>query len=61
MDKRFEINLFKSRLKATEHLAIARIEGFISEEEYAPTRAKRKEWWDKIKILESEVKNEKNN
>lgn len=45
----------KSLLKATDYQAIKYAEGFISETDYAPTKAQRQAWRDEINALEAEL------
>ena len=61
MDKRLEIKIHKSRLNATDYKALKYFEGLLTEEEYAPIKAQRQAWRDRINALEVEVQNEKNN
>ena len=44
----------KMQLYKTDYQAIKYAEGLISEEEYAPIKAQRQAWRDKINELESE-------
>ena len=61
MDKRLEIKILKSKLNATDYKAMKYFEGLLTDEEYAPIRAQRQAWRDRINALEVEVQNEKNN
>ena len=47
-----KINSIKTLLSDTDYQAIKYAEGAISEEEYAPIRAQRQEWRDRINELE---------
>jgi hypothetical protein len=48
---------FKQKLKDTDYQAIKYAEGELTEEEYAPIKAQRKEWRVEINRLEEELKN----
>lgn len=54
LKKMFEISNYKAMLARTDYQAIKHAEGLISEEEYAPIKAQRQAWRDKINELESE-------
>jgi hypothetical protein len=58
MNKRLEIKILKSRLNATDYKAMKYFEGLLTDEEYAPIKAKRQEWRDRINALEEEIENE---
>lgn len=45
---------FKQKLKNTDYQAIKYAEGELTEEEYAPIKAQRKEWRAEINRLEEE-------
>ena len=51
----FEIQELKEKLKNSDYQAIKYAEGWLSEEEYAPVKAKRQQWRDRINELEQEV------
>ncbi len=51
----FEIQELKDKLKNSDYQAIKYAEGWLSEEEYAPVKAKRQQWRDRINELEQEV------
>lgn len=51
-----EIWNLKGKLSATDYKAIKYAEGWISEEEYAPTKAERQAFRDKINELEEKLK-----
>lgn len=53
--KENQINVLKSKLKATDYKAIKYAEGCLSEEEYAPIKAYRQELRDKINELQSQL------
>lgn len=48
----------KQRLQQTDYKAIKYSEGWLTEEEYAETRAERQRIRDEINRLEQEIKNE---
>lgn len=48
----FEIADLKQQLRDTDYQAIKYAEGFISEEEYAPIKAQRQAWRERINELE---------
>lgn len=50
-----EIAQLKHKLAATDYKALKYVEGFITEEEYAPIRAARQAIRDKINELEVEL------
>lgn len=50
-----QIEILKQQLKDTDYKAIKYAEGFISDEDYAETKALRQSWRDEINRLESEV------
>ena len=50
-----EIQELKDKLKNSDYQAIKYAEGWLSEEEYAPVKAKRQQWRDRINELEQEV------
>lgn len=49
-----KIEILKQNLKDTDYKAIKYVEGVISEEDYAETKALRQSWRDEINRLESE-------
>jgi len=49
-----EIAQLKNQLSATDYKAIKYAEGAISEEDYAPIKAQRQQWRDRINELESD-------
>ena len=49
-----QIEMLKQQLKDTDYKAIKYAEGFISDEDYAETKALRQSWRDEINRLESE-------
>lgn len=51
-----EIEELKQKLKDTDYQAIKFAEGFYSIEEYAPIKAQRQSWRDKINELEMQAK-----
>lgn len=51
----FEIDELKAQLAATDYQAIKYAEGELTEEEYAPTKAQRREWRARINELEAYV------
>lgn len=51
-----EIEELKQKLKDTDYQAIKFAEGFYSIEEYAPIKAQRQSWRDRINELEMQVK-----
>ena len=53
-----EIAGLKSALAGTDYMAIKHSEGWISDEEYAETKAQRQVWRDRINELESELPEE---
>ena len=59
--KRREIIELKQQLYRTDYLAIKFAEGVITEEEYAPTKAKRQEWRTRINELEEGLNEESSN
>lgn len=48
-----EINGYKQLLNQSDYQALKFAEGTLSEKDYAPIRAKRQEWRDKINELET--------
>lgn len=50
-NKTLEISEYKQKLNDTDYLAIKYAEGWLSEEEYAPIKAQRQEWRDKVNEL----------
>ena len=50
-----EIQELKDKLKNSDYQAIKYAEGWLSEEEYAPVKAQRHQWRDRINELEQEV------
>lgn len=57
MDKRLEIKILNSKLNATHGKAVEHLEGLLTDEEYAPIRAQRQEWRDRINALEKDLAN----
>ena len=55
-DRKKEIGELKAKLAATDYQAIKFAEGWITAEDYAPTKALRNSWRDRINELE--VQNE---
>jgi hypothetical protein len=53
-----EINANKQLLAQTDYQALKFAEGAISEEDYAPVRAKRQAWRDKVNELEAQLESE---
>lgn len=51
------IEELKQMLLNTDYQAIKYAEGELTEEEYAPIKAQRKEWREEINRLEEELKN----
>ena len=49
-----QIEMLKLQLQETDYKAIKYAEGFISDEDYAETKALRQSWRDEINRLESE-------
>lgn len=52
-----EIEELKTKLSETDYKAIKFSEGVITLAEYEPTREQRKQWREKINILENSLKN----
>lgn len=52
LERENEIKELKGLLNDTDYKAIKYAEGLISEEEYAPIKAQRQEWRDRINELE---------
>lgn len=50
-----KILALKRKLEDTDYQAIKYAEGFISETDYAPIKARRQAWRDEINTLESEL------
>lgn len=50
-----EVRQLKQNLLDTDYKAIKFAEGWITTEEYAPTKAQRQEWRDRINELENET------
>ena len=55
MEAEREISELKAKLRDSDYKAIKFAEGELSEEEYAPTKAERRAWREKINQLESEM------
>lgn len=59
--KKFEnselILQLKQKLLNTDYLCLKYAEGELTEEEYAPIKAQRKEWREEINRLEEDLKN----
>lgn len=51
-----KIGLLKHKLNITDYQAIKYAEGELTEEEFAETKQKRKEWRAEINLLEQELK-----
>lgn len=49
---KLQIEILKNALAETDYKAIKFMEGEITEEEFAPVRAQRKEWRERINELE---------
>lgn len=54
IDTATRIAILKSKLAETDYQAIKFAEGWISEEEYAPTKTDRQSWRNEINNLEAE-------
>lgn len=50
-----KISILKRKLQRTDYLAIKYAEGLLTEEEYAPIKAKRQAWRDEINNLEKQL------
>ena len=50
-----KIQELKDNLQKSDYQAIKYAEGWLSEEEYAPVKAQRQQWRDRINELEQEV------
>ena len=50
-----KIHRLKAMLRQTDYQAIKYAEGVLTEEEYAPIKAKRQAWRDEINELENEL------
>ena len=55
-----KIGILKCKLAETDYKAIKYAEGELLEEEYAETKAQRKEWRKEINKLEEELKDDSN-
>ena len=55
--KQNEIQYYKELLFASDYKAIKYAEGLLTEEEYAPIRAERQGWRNRINELEEELNN----
>lgn len=51
----FKISELKNKLKETDYKALKYAEGFLSETEYAETKAQRQAWRDEINALEAKL------
>jgi hypothetical protein len=51
-----EIVFLKSRLARTDYYTYKFVEGDLTEEEFEPIKAQRKEWRDRINQLENKIK-----
>ena len=51
--KQSEISQLKANLASTDYVAIKFAEGWITVEEYIPTKTQRQAWRDRINVLES--------
>lgn len=51
-----ELEVLHKNLQSTDYKAIKYAEGLISEEDYAPIKAKRQSWRDRINELEEVIK-----
>lgn len=54
-DELIEIETLKQQLADTDYQAIKYSEGQISEEDYAPIKAERQSWRDRINELEAQI------
>lgn len=54
-DRFLEIQDLKSKLSSTDYEAIKYAEGWMTETEYAPIKAQRQAWRDRINELEAEI------
>lgn len=52
----FRIDELKNRLASTDYQAIKYAEGYLTEGEYAETKAQRQAWRDEINALEARLK-----
>lgn len=52
MERVAEIERLKEQLAATDYKAIKHAEGWLTDEEYAPTKAQRQQWRERINELE---------
>lgn len=52
MERVVEIERLKEQLAATDYKAIKHTEGWLTTEEYAPTKAQRQQWRERINELE---------
>lgn len=52
MERVAEIERLKEQLAATDYKAIKHAEGWLTTEEYAPTKAQRQQWRERINELE---------
>lgn len=52
MERVAEIERLKEQLAATDYKAIKHAEGWLTAEEYAPTKAQRQQWRERINELE---------
>lgn len=50
-----DIEVLKGKLAATDYKALKYVEGFLSEAEYAATKAQRQAWRDEINALEAKL------
>ena len=50
-----DIEVLKGKLAATDYKALKYAEGFLSEAEYAETKAQRQAWRDEINALEAKL------
>lgn len=56
ISKKNEIERLKMKLRTTDYKAIKFAEGELTTEEYTPIKEKRKQWRQRINILEEELK-----
>ena len=55
-----QIKDYKELLSASDYKALKYMEGYLTEDEYAETKAQRQEWRNKINELEEMLKNPEN-
>ena len=54
-NKRLKIEFLEKAIASTDYMALKYFEGWLTDEEYAPIKAKRQSIRDQINLLESEV------